>query len=50
MCLRASGFPPRFFKRVRKCISNSRFPIVLMGHFKGGKGLRQGNPISPYLL
>ena len=54
MCLLAVGCPPNFVNWIKECITNSRFTIALngslVGYFPGGKGLRKGDPISPYLF
>ena len=53
-CLTAVGVPAIFVDWVRECISSASFSIALngnlVGDFKGGKGLRQGDPLSSYLL
>ena len=54
MCLLAVGYPPQYIHWVSECITNLRFSIALngslVGNFKGGKGLRQGDLLSPYLF
>uniref|UniRef100_A0A2N9HE77 Reverse transcriptase domain-containing protein n=1 Tax=Fagus sylvatica TaxID=28930 RepID=A0A2N9HE77_FAGSY len=54
MCLLAVGYPPQYIHWVSECITNLRFSIALngslVGNFKGGKGLRQGDLLSLYLF
>lgn len=48
------GFPNLFRNWVMECISTPRYSILIngspAGYFEGTKGLRQGNPVSPYIF
>ncbi|KAL8098626.1 hypothetical protein AgCh_031406 [Apium graveolens] len=47
-------FPLEFIHWITECITTTRFSVKvnggLSGYFKGAKGLRQGDPLSQYLL
>ena len=52
--MRCMNFPPLWINWIEECLSTPSFSVMVKGSptgfFKGNKGIRQGDPISPYIF